>query len=63
LIASPSLDEVIQDKPNHHNNKAATQIQTKIPKNIFPKNDQILTSFGALSNIATSGLLSSFIIF
>jgi hypothetical protein len=45
------------------NNKAATQIQTKIPKNIFPKNDQILTSLGALSNIATSGLLSSFIIF
>ena len=41
---------------NVPNNKAATQIQTMVQTNILQKKDQKVTSFGALSNIATSGL-------
>ena len=59
----PSPDHVIHDIASAPNNKAAVQIQTSTPRKIFPKKDQILTSLGALSNIATSGLLFSFIIF
>ncbi len=57
----PSSDPV-----SHHiavnvaNNRAATQIHTTTQINIFPKNDQSVTSLGALSNIFTSGFLMSF---
>jgi hypothetical protein len=64
LLRPPSsLDDVIQDNPNQPNNSAATQTHTIIPIKIFQKNDQKLTSFGALSNIATSGLLFSLMTF
>jgi len=43
------------------NNRAATHIHTTTQINIFPKNDHSDTSLGALSNIATSGFLISFL--
>ena len=52
----PLSDQVI-----HHiavkvpKSNAATQIHTTNPMKIFPKKDQAVTSFGALSNIAISG--------
>jgi hypothetical protein len=59
----PSPDHVIHDIASAPNNNAAAQIQTIAQIKIFQKKEPILTSFGALSNIATSGLLSDFKIF
>jgi hypothetical protein len=42
------------------NNSHVMQIHTISPINIFPKKDRALTSFGALSNIATSGFSKTF---
>jgi hypothetical protein len=42
------------------NNNAATQTHTIAPKRILPKNDQAVTSLGALSNIEISGFFKSF---
>ncbi|MBQ5945807.1 hypothetical protein IJL65_05585 [bacterium] len=58
--SDPVIEDIAVKAPN---NKAATQTHTIAPMNIFPKKDPILTSFGALSNIATSGLFVSLIIF
>ncbi|MBO7504946.1 hypothetical protein J6T66_02050 [bacterium] len=63
LLILPSLDEVIHDIANAPNNNTATHTHTIIPIKILQKNDPILTSLGALSNIATSGLFDSFVIF
>jgi hypothetical protein len=41
------------------NSNAATHIHTTIPIITLPKNDQAVTSFGALSNRATSGFFIS----
>jgi hypothetical protein len=55
-LTSQILDQIIHPRANKvQNNKAATHNQTTAPINIFQKNDHKVTSFGALSNIATSG--------
>ena len=63
LLRLPSSDHVIQDIASVPNSNAATHIHIIIPIKILQKNDPILTSLGALSNIATSGLLVSLTIF
>jgi len=41
--------------------RAATQSPTIIPMKTFPKKEPIVMSYGALSNIATSGFFSDFV--
>jgi hypothetical protein len=58
---TPSPDSVNPQRADKvANNKAATQTHTTAPKRIFPKNDQAVTSFGALSNIEMSGFFKFF---
>ena len=65
-IHNIELIDLSSDQVNHQiadnvaNNKAATQIHTTIQIIILPKKDQAVTSLGALSNIATSGLFIFF---
>ena len=56
----PSSDQVTHHiAVNVPNRSAATQIHTTTPIKTFQKNDQAVTSFGALSNKATSGFFIS----
>jgi hypothetical protein len=59
-LSVPVIHDIAVNTPN---NNAHTQTPIIIPIKILPKNDQMLTSFGALSNIATSGLFVSLTIF
>lgn len=67
-IHNKGFNDVLSELPTHHtvnaqNNKADIQIQIHTQMKIFPKNDHRDTSFGALSNIATSGFtVSGFLI-
>jgi hypothetical protein len=54
-LADQLSEFVNQEIEKVQNNNAATQTQTNNHINTFPKNDQIETSFGALSNRETSG--------
>ena len=53
---------LIPQSANVANNKAATQTQTIHQIKILPKNDHIVTSLGALSNIDTSDFFWSGIV-
>jgi hypothetical protein len=60
LADEPPEDVIHHKAASVQNNRAATHNQTIIPIKILPKKDQNVTSFGALSNIATSGFFIDF---